>query len=149
MRSVSKAADVVCSTLRTVWPLRSRGALPLVLHRDGRGWTGLEYERHMLSGADFAAISAPDPSDFEPNPQGQKRMIIRPGDAQPADSKLAPHVDASTGASDFVLSLAGDVPNVWQVARMAGDFLERLRAAGRAEADIRSYAQSISYKTVQ
>ena len=42
--------------------------LPLVLHRKGRGWRRLEYERDILSGVDFGTVDAPDPSNFDADP---------------------------------------------------------------------------------
>lgn len=110
--------------------------LPLVLHKDEKDWTELEYERHILSSVNFTAMSAPDPSNFEPTTHGWKRMIIRPNDVRSDDSKLMVHGGKSAGVSDFARPLTDVIPNVWQAARIAGDFLEKLRAAGRTETDI-------------
>ena len=110
--------------------------LPLVLHKDGKGLVGLEYERHILSGVDFGAVSAPDPSDFKAQPQGWTRTIIKLGEDSPPSLDLEAHESKSAGVVDFARPLSDIVPNVWQAARIAQEFLEKLRKAGKTETDI-------------
>lgn len=110
--------------------------LPLVLHREGRGWRRLEYERDILSGVDFGIVGAPDPSNFDADPQGWERHTVTPDGGSETGPEWRVHNAKSAGVADLALSLSNAVPNVWQAARIAQDFMGRLRSLGRTESDI-------------
>ena len=110
--------------------------LPLVLHKDGEGWTELEYERHVLPGVDFASIRAPKPSEFTAVKQRWLSMQINPDGSVSADSEWEAHSFKTAGVVDFTRPLSEIIPNVWQAARIAQEFLAGLRKSGKTEADI-------------
>ena len=109
--------------------------LPLVLHKDGDGWIELDYKRHILSGVKFDLISAPDPDMFRIIPPGWQTIIISPdGDADVSDTDL--HHRKVANVSDMTRTLSDIVPNVWQAARIAQEFIDKIRGLGKDEADI-------------
>ena len=110
--------------------------LPLVLHRQGRGWRELEYERDILSGVDFDAVEAPDPANFDADPQGWERRTITFDDGPETEPEWRAHGTKSAGVADLALPLSDVVPNVWQAARIVRDFMGRLRDSGRTESDM-------------
>lgn len=115
---------------------QGRVFLPQVLHRNGSGWRKLEYVRDILSGVDFGAVNAPDIANFSADPQGWRRQTVTLGDGPEMESEWNKHDGKSAGAADLAIPLSSVVPNVWQAARIAQDFMGRLRGLGRTESDI-------------
>lgn len=115
---------------------RGRVFLPLVLHRQGRGWRALEYDNDILSGVDFGAVEAPDPANFDTDPHGWERRTIAFDGGPETEPEWREHGPKSASVADLALSLSDVVPNVWQAARIVRDFMGRLRGSGRTESDI-------------
>ena len=125
--------------------------LPLVLYKDDKQWIDLKYEKHILSKVDFAVLDAPDPSNFNPNPQGWTSMIINSDGSMSNDSELKAHVGKTVDLIDFALPLSKIVPNVWQAARIAQEFMHKLHKAGKTETDMyngRAYLVKVLYDHV-
>ena len=110
--------------------------LPLVLHKDGIGWTDLEYERHVLADVDFGNVDAPEPPDFNTNYQGWTRLKILPDGSSTGESNPDMRYDGTASVSDFARALTDMVPNAWQAARIAQDFMGKLHDAGKTQSDI-------------
>ena len=111
-------------------------SLPLVLHKDGKKWLELEYERHILSKVDFTTIKAPDPSKFNPDSQGWKTFGISTAGDNVTSPDFEAHGPQTFNISDFALPLSDIVPNVWQAARIAGEFIEKIHKSGKSESEI-------------
>ena len=114
----------------------SEALLPLVLHRDGDGWTEIDYGRHVLSEVDFAAVGAPDPSGFSPDPQGWHELSVLADGSRLPGSRFEAHADRTADVADFALPLSETVPNVWQAARISQEFVKKLLRSGKTRADI-------------
>ena len=110
--------------------------LPMVLHKDGDSWTNLQYDRHILSNVDFAAVRAPDPASFDPTLHGWYKFLIGPDGISAPPSPLEAHGYKAVMVSDFARPLSDVVPNIWQAARIAQDFIERLVQLGNTRDDI-------------
>ena len=110
--------------------------LPLVLHKDGKSWTDLEYERHVLADVDFSAIDAPEPPDFNTNYQKWTKLKILPDGSSTQASNPDMRYDGTVNVSDFARALTDMVPNAWQAARIAQDFMGKLHDAGKTQTDI-------------
>ena len=111
--------------------------LPLVLHRDGAGWRELDYWRHIVPEIGWAAIAAPDPRDSDARKALMQSATVDIGDSPPVfGRKRALAVDPTVRLSWFARRLSDIVPNPWQAARIAGELLERLRAAGESDAAV-------------
>ena len=110
--------------------------LPLVLHKDGKNWTDLEYERHVLAAVNFDKVDAPEPPDFSANRQKWTRLDILPDGSLALASDQEMRQTRTTSVSDLANNLSDIVPNVWQAARIAQDFISKLRDAGKTQADI-------------
>ncbi len=109
--------------------------LPLVLHKDGDDWIELDYKRHVLSSVRFGAISAPDPGLFRTTPPGSQTLIVSPdGDVDVSDIDV--HYGKAANVSDMTRTLSDIVPNVWQAARIAQEFISKIHGLGKDEADI-------------
>ena len=119
--------------------------LPLVLHRDrvGLGWVDLDYQRHILPNIDWDSIEAPDPHDSFPDRAVRQSASVDVGDALPVfypeqELSIAKEVQVNW----FARRISDVVPNPWQCARIAGQLIEKLRAAGDTDDEIydrRSY----------
>ena len=120
--------------------------LPMVLHKDGGDWRELDYQRHILPGVDWGAIDAPDPQSSFPERARWQWATVDVGDALPvyhADREL--YIDKTVRISWFSRRLSDVVPNPWQAARISGQLVEKLRAAGDTDDEIhdrRSYLAS-------
>ena len=80
----------------------------LVLHKDGDGWTELDYQRHILPDIDWAAVTAPDHQGAFPDPAKLQSAAVDVGDAPPifhADQEL--HIDKTVSISWFARRLSG------------------------------------------
>ena len=104
--------------------------LPRVLHRDGRGWTELDYERHILSGVDWDGISAPDIPAMLSSPGRVRWLRVDvDGDGRRVQEHGADaNADKTVTVSMFVNRL-DMIPNRWHAARVVGETLAGLRAA--------------------
>ena len=117
--------------------------LPMVLHKEGDGWTELNYQRHILPSIDWDDIHAPNPQSNMPDSAVWQSATVDVGDALPvfhADREL--HIDKSVKISWFARRLSDVVPNTWQAARIAQELMDKLRAAGDSDDaihDKRSY----------
>ena len=118
--------------------------LPLVLHKDSSNkWSELDYQRHILPGIDWDAISAPDPQTGFPNRAARQSASVDVGDALPifhADRDL--YIDKTVRITWFARRLSDVVPNPWQAARIAQQLVEKLRTGGDTDDeiyDMRSY----------
>ena len=110
--------------------------LPMVLHKSGNGWAKLDYGRHILSKVKFDKLEPPDIPEFNPEQQGWTIKAIGPDGELPGRYKLESHVKKVAGLSDFALSLSYSVVNVWQAARIAQKFIQKLRDARKTDSEI-------------
>ena len=117
--------------------------LPVVLHKHGKEWVELDYQRHILPGIDWSAIEAPDPQSSLPDRAVRQSASVDVGDALPVfhpDREL--YIDKTVQITWFARRLSDVVPNPWQAARIARQLVEKLRAAGDTDDEIydrRSY----------
>ena len=125
-------------------PFRSKAIfLPLVLHKEGDGWGELDYQRHILSCIDWAAIDAPGPQSSLPDHAKMQSASVDLGDALPvfhADREL--FIDKTLSISYFARRLSDIVPNTWESARVVRQLVEQLRAGDGSDDEIydrRSY----------
>ncbi len=123
---------------------RNKGIfLPLVLHKEGEGWSELDYQRHILPGVDWGAIEAPDPQSSFPERARWQWATVDVGDELPvfhADREL--YIDKTVRVAWFARRLSDVVPNPWQAARISSQLVQKLRAAGDSDDEIhdrRSY----------
>ena len=117
--------------------------LPLVLHQRGEGWGELDYQAHILPEIDWNAIESPDPKSSLPDRAVRQSASVDVGDALPvfhAETEL--NIAKDVQINWFARRLSDVVPNPWQAARLAQQFVEKLQDDGDAEDDIydrRSY----------
>ena len=117
--------------------------LPLVLHQRGEGWGELDYQVHILPEIDWNAIESPDPKSSLPDRAVRQSASVDVGDALPVfhperELDIAKQVQVNW----FARRMSDVVPNPWQAARIAQQFVMKLRDDGDAEDEIydrRSY----------
>ena len=117
--------------------------LPLVLHQRGQTWGELDYQSHILPEIDWNAIGAPDPQSSLPDRAVRQSASVDVGDALPVfhperELDIAKEVQINW----FARRLSDVIPNPWQAARIAQEFVEKLRDGGDADDHIydrRSY----------
>ena len=120
--------------------------LPLVLHKDGSGWRELDYDLDILPEISWGLILPPDSHGVHPSPPRRETASVDVGGA-PAQyhAPIALEADKTLSVSWFARRLADVVPNPWQAARIAQDFIRKLRDAGltdEAVYDQREYQAS-------
>ena len=117
--------------------------LPLVLHQSGEGWGELDCQAHILPGIDWNAIEAPDPQCSLPDRALRHSASVDVGEAPPV---FHPATELNIGKQVQINWLARRlsdvVPNPWQAARIAQQFVQKLQKAGDTDTEIyerRSY----------
>lgn len=103
--------------------------LPQVLHKQGKKWRLLDYDRDILGALDWDEIDAGDAVNLDD--QDIIREIKTTVDIQGVQGGIAEE-SLDTGEhltlDYFVRRLMDVVPNPWQAARMAESFVEKHRA---------------------
>ena len=140
----STSADFRRITLQRREELKEKDIfLPLVLHQRGQGWGELDYQSHILPEIDWDAIEPPDPQSSLPDRAVRQSASVDVGDALPVfhpDSEI--NIAKEVQINWFARRLSDVVPNPWQSARIAQQFLQKLRDAGDTDDHIydrRSY----------
>ncbi len=117
--------------------------LPLVLHQDGDGWCELDYQAHVLPRVDWDAIEAADPQRSLPDRAVRQSASVDVGEVPPVyHSETELNIDKTVQINWIARRLTDVLPNPWQAARIAQQFVQRLLAAGDTESEIydrRSY----------
>lgn len=105
--------------------------LPRVLHKEGRNWRALNYERDILSAIDWHQLHAVEPVDLESQELFQEmRATIHLQDEAVIEKARQESADAGLELAFFVRRLADVVPNPWQSARIVKATLNRYRQQG-------------------
>ncbi|RKU26403.1 hypothetical protein C6495_17390 [Candidatus Poribacteria bacterium] len=108
--------------------------LPRVLHKEGRGWRTLNYERDILSALDWYQIGAVEPVDLESQGLFQEiRATIHLQDEAVIEKARQDGADAGLELAFFVRRLADVVPNPWQSARIVKATFKLYREQGISE----------------
>ena len=99
--------------------------LPQVLHKKGRGWRPIDYDRDILSAVDWDEIDAGEAVNL--NDKDTQREIIATVDIHGAGgvSKETLETGEQLTLDYFVRRLTDIVLNPWQAARIAASFLHR------------------------
>ena len=111
--------------------------LPMVLHKDGDGWTDLDYQSHILPEIDWYGIEAPDPQASIPNAARRQSATVDVG-----GTPVVIHdgrdlfIDKTLSVSWFARRISDIAPNPWQAARIVRQFVDKLYAAGQTDDDI-------------
>lgn len=109
--------------------------LPQVLHRQGRGWRPLDYERDILSAIDWTQLGPMEPVDLESQEHtGEIQAVIHLQD----DPVIEKQMQASDGRdpdmkleiSFFVRRLSDVITNPWLAARIVKATLQGYREEG-------------------
>ena len=117
--------------------------LPLVLHQRGEGWVELDYQAQILPEIDWNAIESPDPKSSLADRAVRQSASVDVEEALPVfHPEIELNIVKDVQINWFARRLSDVVPNPWQGARIAQQFVEKLRDDGDAENEIydrRSY----------
>ncbi len=104
--------------------------LPRVLHRKGKGWRPIDYDRDILSAVSWGAIEVGGAVDLDD--EDTMREIIATVDVQGGGSVSDEAFETGERLSldYFVRRLTDIVPNPWQAARIAESFLHKHESKG-------------------
>ncbi len=120
--------------------------LPLVQHKDGKGWIELDYQRHILPAIDWDAVDAPNPGEALPQPASWQSATVDLGDAPPVfHDAHEPYIDKTVKISWYARRLSDVIPNPWQAARVVQKLIDRLRNKGETDADIHDRRSSLAF----
>ena len=111
--------------------------LPLVLHKDGEGWRELDYQSHILPGINWNTIEAADPQDSLADRAIRQSASVDVGEEPPvfhSESEL--NINKLVQINWIARRLNDVLPNPWQAARVAQQFVQKLIAAGVTESEI-------------
>ena len=111
--------------------------LPCVLHKQGRSWRELNYERDILSAIDWYQLGAVPPIDLGEAAQLQEvRATIHLQDEAVIDKKLQESAAHNLEVAFFVRRLADVLPNPWHAARIVRATLAAYHEEGVDEATL-------------
>ena len=86
--------------------------LPLVLHKEGAGWTELDYQRHVLPEVDWQSIPELDPQSGMPSPALMESASVDVGESIPVfHAPREVYIDKTLSISWFSRRLADVTPN--------------------------------------
>ena len=104
--------------------------LPRVLHKKGKGWRPIDYDRDILSAVSWGAIDAGGAVNLDD--EETMREIIATVDVQGGGSVSDEAFETGERLSldYFVRRLTDIVPNPWQAARIAQSFLDQHETEG-------------------
>ena len=105
--------------------------LPRVLHKHGRNWRELNYERDILSAIDYHQLGAIVPINLGEAAQLQEiRATIHLQDEAVIDKKLQASAAHNLEVAFFVRRLGDVLPNPWHAARIVKATLAAYREEG-------------------
>ena len=105
--------------------------LPRVLHKQGRNWRELNYERDILSAIDWHQLGAVAPINLGEEAQLQEiRATIHLQDEAVIDKKLQDSAAHTLQIAFFVRRLGDVLPNPWHAARIVRATLAAYHEAG-------------------
>ena len=104
--------------------------LPRVLHRKGKGWRPIDYDRDILSAVSWGAIEVGGAVNLDD--EDTMREIVATVDVQGGGSVSDEAFETGERLSldYFVRRLTDIVPNPWQAARIAESFLHKHESKG-------------------
>ncbi len=126
---------------------RAKIYLPKVLHKYGKQWIELDYERHILSEIKWDAIKAPDISDIEAYDDFiwthridvtnlTTKGKINDDELSKKRIKEDVHVDKTLRMYDIVNIISETVPNKWHGSRIVQDAIRQARESKKSDDDI-------------
>ena len=104
--------------------------LPQVLHKKGRTWRPLDYERDILGAVDWAAIDVGKAVNLDDDNVVQEVKTTVDIQGQGEVSEVAFDSKEELTLDYFVRRLIDAVPNPWQAARMAENFIKKHKKYG-------------------
>ena len=108
--------------------------LPRVLHKQGRKWRELNYERDILNTIDWHQLGPVVPINLDKEAQLQEiRATIHLQDEAVIDKKLQESAAHNLEVAFFVRRLGGVLPNPWHAARIVKATLAAYREEGIGE----------------
>ena len=123
--------------------------LPKVLHKDGRQWRPIDYDRDILGSLNWANISAGEPVNLD-----DKDIITELnvavgllGEDETSQSEI--DTDDSLTLDYFVRLLMDTIPNPWQAARIVNEFLKKHKENDAKLLNNRIYLAEVLRKRVR
>ena len=108
--------------------------LPQVLHKRGRSWEMLNYERDILSAIDWSQLEAVEPVNLDDKELLQEiRATIHLQDHDDPEKVFLESAAEKLEVSFFVRRLNDVIPNPWQAARIVKATLQVYREQGTDE----------------
>ena len=108
--------------------------LPKVLHKRGRSWEMLNYERDILSAIDWSQLGAVEPVSLDDKELLQEiRATIHLQDHDEPEKIVVESTSQKLEISFFVRRLNDVIPNPWQAARIVKATLQVYREQGTDE----------------
>ena len=108
--------------------------LPQVLHKQGRSWEMLNYERDILSAINWSQLGAVEPVNLDDKELQQEiRATIHLQDHDEPEKIAVESTSQNLEISFFVRRLNDVIPNPWQAARIVKATLQVYREQGTDE----------------
>ena len=119
--------------------------LPRVLHKQGRSWRELNYERDILSAIDWHQLGAVAPINLGEEARLQEiRATIHLQDEAVIDKKLQESAAHNLEVAFFVRRLSDVLPNPWHAARIVRATLAAYHKEGVDEETLYTYRLYLS-----
>ena len=109
---------------------KSKIFLPQVLHKKGKSWQPIDYDRHILAGLKWESITGGDAVSLDDKDIAQEIKAAVDLRGKEKITKEAMDRGESLTLDYFVRRLEGVMPNPWQAARAADSFIKRHQTRG-------------------
>ncbi len=132
-----KEANVTTRTIKRREPYRKLNIfLPQVLHKDGRKWRPIDYDRDILASLNWGGINARGAVELDDNDTIAERTAVVDIQGEHFVSETKIDTGEVLTLDYFVRRLIDMVPNPWQAARMAKTFLRSCKRKNRGDLEL-------------
>ena len=123
--------------------------LPKVLHKDGKQWRPIDYDRDILSSLNWAKISAGEPVNLDDQDIITELKVVV--GLLGEDETLQSEIDTGDSLTlDYFVRLLMDIiPNPWQAARIVDEFLQKHKENDAKLLNNRIYLAAVFRKRVR
>ena len=123
--------------------------LPKVLHKDGKKWRPIDYDRDILGSLNWANISAGEPVNLDDQDIITELNVVVGllGEDETSQSEI--NTNDSLTLDYFVRLLIDIIPNPWQAARIVDEFLKKHKENDAKLLNNRIYLAAVLRKRVR
>ncbi len=109
---------------------KTRIFLPQVLHKEGRGWRPIDYDRDILGAVNWSATRAGKMVNLDDGEAAGRQIAVVDIQSETTAVEAGAVTGEALSLDYFVRRLVDLVPNPWQAMRIVENFIRQHRKAG-------------------